>query len=111
MEFKGTPGEWKQSHRQIPNNKDGMYDTQVYTDDGETIATIHWYSKPPIIENNVKTIGSYRKENAKLIAAAPELLELAMLVNRISSRKSMPTEMEMLVFQEQSQKAINKALN
>jgi hypothetical protein len=48
--------------------------------------------------------------NAKLIAAAPELLNLAMLVNRISSRKSMPTEMEMLLFQEQSQKAINKAL-
>ena len=28
MEFKGTPGEWKQSHRQIPNDADGMYSTQ-----------------------------------------------------------------------------------
>ena len=115
MEFKGTPGEWKQSHRQIPNNKDGMYDTQVYTDDGETIATIHWYSKPPIIENNVKTIGSYRKENAKLIAAAPDLLEALQLVtdelfqaieciNSVESAKS-STNIKI------AEKAINKALN
>ena len=115
MEFKGTPGEWKQSHRQIPNNKDGMYDTQVYTDDGETIATIHWYSKPPIIENNVKTIGSYRKENAKLIAAAPELLKQLQRALNLYGRGFKPKEgVEETIGSKlylDMEKAINKALN
>ena len=34
-----------------------------------------WYAKPAVIENGTKKIGSYREENAKLIAAAPELLK------------------------------------
>lgn len=73
-----TPGEWKQSHRKIQNNKKGMYDTQIYTEDGETIATVSWYprsqekgtheGKPVLIT------GTYREANAKLIACAPELL-------------------------------------
>tara|TARA_B110000114_G_C14796728_1_gene279064 strand:+ start:99 stop:413 length:315 start_codon:yes stop_codon:yes gene_type:complete len=78
MKKQFTPGEWKQSHRQIPNDADGMYSTQVYTEDGETIASLAWYAKPPIIENGKKTIGSYRKENAQLISAAPNMLEALM---------------------------------
>jgi hypothetical protein len=75
MKKQFTPGEWKQSHRQIPNDADGMYSTQVYTENGETIASLAWYAKPPVIENGKKVIGSYRKENAKLISAAPNMLE------------------------------------
>jgi hypothetical protein len=61
-----TPGPWLQSHRQIP---DGMYSTEVYAKDGETIATIHWYP--------VKTDDGWitsRDGNARLIAAAPDML-------------------------------------
>ena len=70
--MKHTPGKWLQSHREIPNDKDGMYATQVYTEDGETIATLEWYAMPI---NEDGAIGTYRAENAKLIAAAPDLLE------------------------------------
>lgn len=71
-EFKGTPGKWIQSHRKRPDSKKGYYSTQVYTEDGETIATIHYYPKP--IENNV--IGNYRDANALLISKAPQILEM-----------------------------------
>lgn len=81
MKKEFTPGEWKQSHRQIPNDPDGMYSTQVYTEDGETIASLAWYPKPPvsqIIDGESRIVtGSYREANAKLIVVAPELLEFA----------------------------------
>ena len=44
---KHTPGKWLQSHREMPNDEDGMY----------------------------AVIKTYREANAKLIAAAPDLLE------------------------------------
>lgn len=75
MELKYTPGPWFQSHRKNGNFNtygDAMYSTQVYTPDGETIATIHWYPKP---KNESGVIGTYRESNAHLIAAAPDLLE------------------------------------
>jgi len=75
METKHTPGEWRYSHRLIDEND---YATQVYDENGGTIATIAWNAKPPIngIHNGnpVKIYGTYREANAKLIAAAPELL-------------------------------------
>jgi len=42
-EFKGTKGKWYQSHRQIPNDINGMWSTQVYDKNGETIASVAWY--------------------------------------------------------------------
>jgi len=73
-----TPGEWFQSHRKIPNDRNGMYSTQVYCEKGETIASISWYMKPKesaIYEGKpVLITGTYREGNAKLIAAAPTLL-------------------------------------
>lgn len=65
---KHTPAPWVSAHRK---NDDGMYRTQVFTEDGETIATLHWYLKD--LGNG--GIGTYRECNANLIAAAPELLE------------------------------------
>jgi hypothetical protein len=64
-----TPGPWLQSHR--PNGT-GMYNTQVYTSDGQTICTLHWYPRPKDANG---AIGTYREDNARLIAASPEMLE------------------------------------
>ncbi len=64
-----TPGPWEQSHRKTPAD---MWNTQVYTPDGEIICTLHWYPKPKDADGR---IGTYRDANARLIAAAPELLE------------------------------------
>ena len=69
-EGKFTKGEWTQSHRRKDN---GFYSTEVYTKENpsEVICTIQWYPN-----REVKGITStYREPNAKLIAAAPLLLE------------------------------------
>lgn len=72
-EMTHTPEPWYQSHRPIPNDKNGMYSTQVYTADGETIATLHWYPKPQkkgVHEGKpVFITGTYRAENAARIVA------------------------------------------
>jgi len=84
LEFKGTKGEWKQSHRMIPKDKDGMYSTQVYDSNGETICSMSWCGSPPVskVENGVKKsfITSLAPKNAKLISAAPDLLESTILL-------------------------------
>lgn len=64
-----TPGEWKQSHRICDD--EGNYATQVFSETGETICTLSWYAKP---KDENGAIGTYREANAKLIAAAPDLL-------------------------------------
>jgi len=68
-----TPAPWYQSHRQIDG---GGYSTQIYTEDGETIASLHWYFKD--MGNGVT--GTYREGNAEFIAAsrniAPELIRV-----------------------------------
>lgn len=72
-----TPGPWSQSHREGP---DGMWNTQVYDDSGATIATLAWY--PVELPNGVTTTA--REANARLIAAAPDLLvALKRFVNEV----------------------------
>lgn len=92
MKTKHTPGKWYQSHRQIPNDENGGYATQVYTEDGETIATLHWYPMPPQKEihngKEVSVTGTYRSANARLIAAAPELLEALIEIDRLYGDRS-----------------------
>lgn len=78
--FKHTPGPWKQSHRQIPGDPDGMYSTQVYCKKGKAICSLEWYPKPKekFTSKSGKTLyfsGTYREANAKLIASAPCMLE------------------------------------
>ena len=64
MEKKHTPLPWAQSHREVTDRK---YSTQVYSESGETIATIHWYPMP---ETPDGVIGTYREGNAALIVKA-----------------------------------------
>lgn len=100
LEFKGTPGKWIQSHRMIPNDEEGMYSTQIYTEDGETIATLSWYPNYEIKGQ----ITTYRDENAKLIAASPDLLEALKDLVRYCEENNVGAELEL------SHSAIEKAL-
>ena len=77
-EQKFTPAPWSQAHRIC--DEEGNYSTQVFSaETGETIATLAWAKMPPkkvIIDGkSIIQTGTYREGNAKLIAAAPELLE------------------------------------
>jgi hypothetical protein len=67
-EVQHTPGPWLQSHREKP---DGMWATEVYDAAGETIATMAWYP----VKTERGSFVTARESNARLIAAAPELLE------------------------------------
>ncbi len=83
MEFKGNKGEWKISHFKSDN---GYVSTEIHFDnDGECVA------------EHVAN-----EHDAKLIAAAPELLEFA-----IEMVKRYPNSPWII---EQGQKAIKKAL-
>jgi len=68
MKTNHTPSKWYQAHRE---NEEGMYNTEVFTKDGQVICTLHWYPKN---EGNGVT-STYREANAKLISAAPCLLD------------------------------------
>lgn len=68
-----TPGPWKTEHRK---GADAMYRTEIFSEQHGGIATCEW--TPKHCGNGV--IETYREANARLIAAAPELLEAAKLV-------------------------------
>ena len=100
-EFKGTKGEWNQSHR--ITDKDGNYSTEVYCDKGQTIATLSWYPN-----NDIKGVTTTdREENAKLIAASPDLLEALQNAYKCSGERNMLTKPVL----DEMLEAINKALN
>ncbi|MDI7608790.1 ead/Ea22-like family protein [Cronobacter sakazakii] len=65
---KATPGPWQQEHRKTYDSihNEEWYNTQVFTADGETVATLHWYPK----DEGDGGLGTYRADNAEFIAAA-----------------------------------------
>jgi hypothetical protein len=67
-EPKHTPGPWSFAHRAVDS---GMARTQVFCANGETIASFAWYPMPTTPDG---VTGSYRDGNARLCAAAPDLL-------------------------------------
>ena len=72
MEAKFTSGEWSQSHRQ---DSEGMYSTQVYDGRGKTICTLGWHTEPD-------STATDRQENARLIAAAPDMYEALLAMSK-----------------------------
>lgn len=80
-----TQGPWEQSHRE---GDDEMYRTQVYTADGETIASLAWYPK----DMGGGRIGTYRDANAAYIAAANP----ATILDLIASARRDAEEIERL---------------
>jgi hypothetical protein len=104
IDAKFTPGPWIQSHRKLNN---GNYSTQVYTKDGETICTLDWYPKDKgFDEKRRRVTGTYRKENAELISASPEMYE-ALKIFIDASQSSDPQEWSDAI--EQAESAIAKA--
>ena len=69
--MKHTQGEWRQSHRKI--DAEGNFSTEVYDEEGETICTLAWHICKSA---DGRTVYTDREANAKLIAAAPDLLKV-----------------------------------
>jgi hypothetical protein len=53
-----------------------MFSTEVFCANGHTIASLAWYPMP-MVDGVTKT---YREGNARLMAAAPDLLEAVRLL-------------------------------
>lgn len=68
MKTKHTPGPWATEYRATSR---GGYAQEIFDSKGELIATAAWYP----IKYSVTTTTTNREANARLIAAAPDLLE------------------------------------
>lgn len=79
MNAQHTPGPWHYSHRE---GADGMYRTEVFSEQHGGIATCDW--TPKHYGNGVTA--TYREANARLIAAAPDLLDALIELNSVSAR-------------------------
>jgi len=64
---KATQGNMSQSHRA---DKDGMYNTETYTGDGEMVCLYGWYPKPYVDEHGRNCIATYRGDNAEFVTKA-----------------------------------------
>lgn len=97
--LKHTPGEWVARIDKI-----GIDIIQSNT--GFGITGLGNYDKLMKADYNIETA----KANAKLIAAAPQLLEALIKGYNLSDKLQMPTESELRAFKEKAQQAINKAI-
>lgn len=101
MNAQHTPGLWHYSHRE---GADGMYRTEVFSEQHGGIATCDW--TPKHCGNGVTA--TYREANARLIAAAPDLLEA--LRAMVSAQHAGPISDGMLAAWKQGKSAIEKAM-
>lgn len=79
-----TPGPWKTEYRK---GADAMYRTEIFSEQHGGIATCAW--TPKHCGNGV--IETYREANARLIAAAPELLEALIAITTVRCDGMDPT--------------------
>ena len=100
MTVQHTPGPWFHAHRK---GNDAMFRTEVFSEQHGGIATCDW--TPKHCGNGVTA--TYREANARLIAAAPDLLEA--LCAMVSAQHAGPITDEMLVAWRQGKAAIAKA--
>ena len=92
MEFRGTKGEWKVSTSGHKN-----FNNCVITEDGGPVCFItSWISD--------------QDANAKLIAAAPELLQACIHALQMCEDQLMPTEYDLTIRADRLRAVINKAL-
>lgn len=68
MNVQHTPGPWFHAHRK---GNDGMFRTEVFSEQHGGVAACDW--TPKHCGNGVTA--TYREANARLIAAAPDLLD------------------------------------
>jgi len=101
MEFKGTKGPWKYAHRVI--DAEGNYATQVFSNN-TVICDMHWAG-----EKIGNLTHSRRPENAKLIAAAPDLLEALINLLKATDDEGWNNNGKDWEEQVESRKAIKKA--
>ena len=87
MSEQHTPGPWSFAHRQV---KGGMHHTQVFCAKGEAIASFAWYPMPTV--NGVT--GTYRQGNARLCAAAPDMLEALQMAKHIVANEGTDAQMQ-----------------
>ena len=86
MTVQHTPGPWFHAHRK---GNDAMFRTEVFSEQHGGIATCDW--TPKHCGNGVTA--TYREANARLIAAAPDLLEaLKAVVNDWVAPDDLPFE-------------------
>lgn len=79
-----TPGPWKTEYRK---GADAMYRTEIFSEQHGGIATCAW--TPNHCGNGVTE--TYREANARLIAAAPELLEALIAITTVRCDGMDPT--------------------
>lgn len=104
-----TPGPWNQSHRKT--NFLDRWATEIYDTSGKTIATAAWY--PVKTAHGIET---NRDANARLIAAAPDLLAACQLFTegahaavRALNDASIPCPSSIALAAEKARAAIAKA--
>ena len=98
-----TPGPWLHAHRE---GADGMFRTEVFSSEYGGIAICDW--TPKHIGNGVTA--TYRVANARLIAAAPDLLEALQALSALPEYDGTgTTSRQRLAVKDQVRAAIAKA--
>jgi hypothetical protein len=101
MKTKHTPGLWLQKHRE---GSDGMYRTEIYSEEYGGIATCEWTKN----NHGDGVVSTFREANARLMTAAPELLEALIKLVPIAEKMmgKMPFVVDALL---EAENAIKKA--